>query len=151
MHGESQGSYTNLNAGLTKNKRKTFDYTFDRKSTVARANVEKMIDDALSTGKFREIDQLYVKLINATCRHINHSGPNGYPSKEDRCSVKKSVVDGEGTERKLKKWEKQGKKGPKPKALTKNVFSWISFARSSSSNANGKTSAGCTDLLTWIS
>ena len=108
---EVKGYYTNWNAGLTKNKRKTFDYTFDRKSTVARANVEKMINDALSTGKFREIDQLYVKLINATCRHINHSGPNGFPSKKDRCSVKKSVVDSDARERELKKWEKQPKRG----------------------------------------
>ena len=34
--------YTNWNAGLTKNgEERTFSFTFDRKSTVARANMEK--------------------------------------------------------------------------------------------------------------
>ena len=65
----------------------------DRKSTVARVNVEKMIDDALSSGRFNEIDELYVKIINGTYRHVGHSGPNGFPSNKDRCAVKKTIVD----------------------------------------------------------
>ena len=49
--------YTNWNAGLTKDgKRKTFDYTFDRKVTFASADVERLIDESLCAGKFEEIE-----------------------------------------------------------------------------------------------
>lgn len=83
--------YTNWNSGLTKDgKSKTFEYTFDRKVTVAYADVEKIIDESLCNGKFEEIDELYVKVLNGTCRHVGHSGPSGYPSKTDRCAVPKS-------------------------------------------------------------
>ena len=67
---------------------KTFDVKFDRKVTVSRANVEKMIDDALQTGDFDQLDELYVGITMATCRHVGHSGPNRFPSKTDRCAVK---------------------------------------------------------------
>ena len=77
---EMEQLYTNWNAGLTKDgKTKTFDYKFDRKQTVAYADVERMIDDSLRKGSFEEIDDLYVKILNGTCRHVGHSGPNGYP------------------------------------------------------------------------
>ena len=121
---EMGGYYTNWNAGLTKNgKEKTFSFNFDRKSTVARANVEKMIDDALSSGRFNEIDELYVKIINGTCRHVGHSGPNGYPSKKDRCAVSKRVVDKKKTKEKLQQWINQkGSKTKKPKSVYKTVW-----------------------------
>ena len=82
--------YTNWNAGLTKNgEERTFSFTFDRKSTVARANMEKMIDDSLSSGDFWELDVIYVKVRHATCRHMNHTGPLGvHPSITDKCAVK---------------------------------------------------------------
>ena len=86
--------YTNWNAGLTKDgKSKTFDYKFDRKQTVAYADVERMIDESLRKGSFEEIDDLYVKILNGTCGHVGHSGPNGYPSKKDRCAIYRRVVD----------------------------------------------------------
>ena len=86
-------------------ERKAFDFKFDRKSTVARANVEKMIDDALSRGQFTEVDELYVKIINGTCRHVGHSGPNGFPSKKDRCAVKKTIIDEVATGKQLQEWK----------------------------------------------
>ena len=105
---EMEQLYTNWNAGLTKDgKTKTFDYKFDRKQTVAYSDVERMIDDSLRTGKFEEIDDLYVKILNGTCRHVGHSGPNGYPSKKDRCAVSKRVVDKKKTKEKLQQWTDQ--------------------------------------------
>ena len=45
--------YTNWNPGLTKDgKRKTFDFTFDRKTTVVNADVERLIDDACRSANF---------------------------------------------------------------------------------------------------
>ena len=87
--------YTNWNAGLTKNgEERTFSFTFDRKSTVARANMEKMIDDSLSSGDFWELDVIYVKIRHATCRHMNRSEPLGvHPSKTDKCAVRTEMVD----------------------------------------------------------
>ena len=75
--------YTNWNAGLTKDgKSKTYEYQYDRKITVAYSDVEKDIDESLCSGKFDVLDDLYIKIINGTCRHLGHSGPNGYPSKK---------------------------------------------------------------------
>ena len=118
------GAFTNWNAGLCKNgKERTFKFSFDRKTTVARANMEKMIDDSLSTGDFLEIDEIYVMIRHATCRHINHTGPYGiHPSKKDRCAVKTAKVDKEATLAKIKAWEIGGKKGPKPKEVKKDIL-----------------------------
>ena len=116
--------YTNWNAGLTKDgTSKTFDYQFDRKVTVAYADVERMIDNSLCTGKFDEIDELYIKVLNGTCRHVGHSGPNDYPSKKDRCAVPKTVVDKQKTAEKVQKWKKQkGRKSKKPKPVHRTVY-----------------------------
>ena len=70
-----QTYYTNWNAGFTRKGKKTYEFKFDRKSTIAKLNVEKMIDDALMSGNFAELGDIYVKLLT-TCRHIGHSGPN---------------------------------------------------------------------------
>ena len=116
--------YTNWNAGLTKDgKSKRFDYLFDRKVTVAYADVERIIDNSLCTGKLDEIDELYVKVLNGTCRHVGHSGPNGYSSKKDRCAVSKRVVDKQTTVEKVQKWKNQkGRKCKKPKPVHKTVY-----------------------------
>ena len=75
--------------------------------TVARSNMEKIIDEGLSTGGFWDIAMLYVMIRHATCRHINHTGPLGrIPSKKDRCAVKTAKVDKNATEAKLQAWEK---------------------------------------------
>ena len=85
--------------------------------------MEKMIDDSLSTGDFLEIDEIYVMISHATCRHINHTGPYGiHPSKKDRCAVKTAKVDKEATLAKIKAWEIGGKKGPKPKEVKKDIW-----------------------------
>ena len=48
--------YSNWKPGLTKDgKCKTYDYTFDRKRSVAYLDMEEMIDKALSTGKHRSL------------------------------------------------------------------------------------------------
>ena len=101
---------------------KTFDFKFDREVTAARSNVEKMIDDALKTGEFSKIDELYVGIINATCRHVGHSGPNRFPSKTDRCAVKNVIVDDKATRKTLQEWEQGGKVGRKPKAVKRTVY-----------------------------
>ena len=89
-----ENMYTNWHAGLRKDgKTKTYDYSFDRKSTVAYANVEKLIDDNLSKGIFSGLNHLYIQIIDGTCRHTGHSGPNGHPSKRDRCAVAEKVLD----------------------------------------------------------
>ena len=121
---EMEEMYTNWNAGLTKDgKSKTFDYTFDRKATVAYADVEKMIDDGLCTGNFEAIDELYNNVINGTCKHLGHSGPGGYPSKRDRCAVAKRVKDKQKTKESKKTWDNQkGRKSKKPKVVYKTVY-----------------------------
>ena len=113
--------YTNWNAGHRKNGqgKKTFDFKFDRKSTVARADVEKMIDGALSTGNFQAIDELYVKILNGTCRHVGHSGPHGFPSKKDKCAIKEKYVDKQATKKKLEEWISRNRKGSKPRPVQK--------------------------------
>ena len=64
------------------------------------------MDDALSTGDFWEMDELYVKIINAMCRHINRSKKDGFPAKKDKCANVKTIVDKKGTEARVKngKW-----------------------------------------------
>ena len=121
--------YTNWNSGFTKNgKEKTFDFFFDRKSTIARADLEHMIDEFLCTGVSQSLDELYVKIQNGTMRHIGHSGPKDkeglhcFPSSKDRCAVKTKVVDQKATEEKIKKWETGGKKGRKPGNVQKEVY-----------------------------
>ena len=116
--------YTNWNAGLSKNdKERTFQFSLDRKKTVARADMEKMIDDGLTMGDFWDIDTLYVMIRRATCRHINHTRPLGiFPSKKDRCAVKTKQVDKKATEAKVRAWEKGGTKGAEPKPITKEVW-----------------------------
>ena len=110
--------YTNWNSGYTKNgKQKTFDFKFDAKTTVARSDVEYMIDQFLCTGISESLDELYVGIQNATMRHINHSGPKYpnnqgcYPSSKDRCAVKTTIIDKTKTQEKKKEWEDGGKKG----------------------------------------
>ena len=98
--------YINWNAGLTKDgKHKTYDYIFDRKVTVAYAEVEKVIDDNLCKGSVDEIDDLYVNVLNGSCRHITHSGVNGHPSKKDRCAVAEKVIDRKKNKRSASKFE----------------------------------------------
>lgn len=42
---------------------------------------------------FSDLNNFYVKIINGTCRDINHSGPNGYPSKKDKCARVEKILD----------------------------------------------------------
>ena len=81
-----------------------------------------MIDDALSTGDFHSVDELYVNIVNGTCRHINHSGPNRYPSKKDKCAVQETIVDRKATELKLQEWREGNCKGRKPKPIKRTVY-----------------------------
>ena len=113
--------YTNWNSGFTKTGEKTFEFNFDRKSTVAKADVQKLIDDFLSSGISSSLDELYIKIL-VTFRHVGHTGREGFPSAKDRCGVKTKVVDKEATITKLTEWESGGKEGWKPKKVHKNVF-----------------------------
>ncbi|KAF0293570.1 hypothetical protein FJT64_008674 [Amphibalanus amphitrite] len=90
--------YTNWNAGLTKDGERTFDFAYDRKTTVCRASMAVQLDDALSTGDFAAIDELYVRVINGTLRHTGHSGRGDAPSAKDGCAVRRPVVDKAATE-----------------------------------------------------
>ena len=87
--------YTNWNAGMTKEGKKTYDFSFDKRTTVAHCDMEKLIDETLTTGDFSELDDFYVKVINGTCRHVGHTGKNDGPSKKDRCATMKKVLDRE--------------------------------------------------------
>ena len=113
--------YTNWNSGLTKSGEKTFDFELDRKSTVSRANVEKLIDDFLTSGNSTSLDELYVKIL-VTCRHVGHTGREGFPTAKDRCGVKIKIVDKDATIEKLTEWESGGRKGRKPSKVNKNVY-----------------------------
>ena len=87
------------------------------------ADVEKMIDESLCTGRFNNIDELYVQVLNGSCRHVGHSGPNGFPSKKDRCAVLRKVKDKKETAENKEKWEKQKEpKSKKPKIAYKEVY-----------------------------
>ena len=119
-----ESMYTNWNAGKTKDgKNQTYDYEFDRKCTVAYADVDKVIDGNLCKGSFNETDDLYVKIINGTMRHVGHSGPNGHPSKKDRCAVPKKVIDKKKTKERLAQYNLQkGSKPKSPKPVYKNIY-----------------------------
>ena len=115
--------YTNWNSGLRKDgETPTYSYSFDRKSTVAYADVEKLIEDSLLSGIFTGINDLYVKVINGTCRHTSHSGPNGYPSKKDRCASLKRVVDPKKTKERDSQLSKAPSKKKPKKPIFKNVY-----------------------------
>ena len=85
--------YTNWNAGFTKTGERTFDFAYDRKTTVCRARMAAMLDGALSTGDFVSVDELYVRVINGTLRHTGHSGRGDAPSAKDGCGVRRLVID----------------------------------------------------------
>ena len=93
-----ESAYTNWNAGFTKDGNRTFDFRYDRKTTVCRARMSAELDSAMSTGDFSYIDQLYVSVINGTLRHTGHSGRGTAPSVKDGCAVKRLVVDKDATE-----------------------------------------------------
>ena len=116
--------YTNWNAGLTKDgSRKTYEFLCDRRSTVAYTNIEQLIDEALTAGYFDYVDNLYIKVIDMTCRHLGHSGPNGHPSKKDRCAVPKKVIDKKKTKEAVAKFNQQkASKVKKPKPVYKTLY-----------------------------
>ena len=115
--------YTNWNAGKTKDGKNTYEYNYDRKVTVGYADVEKMIDSDLCTGIFQQTDNLYVSVLNGTCRHYGHHGPNNHPSKTDRCAVSQRVRDRKKTKEKLQKWNKnKGSKTKPPKPVYKTIY-----------------------------
>ncbi|KAF0291143.1 hypothetical protein FJT64_010689 [Amphibalanus amphitrite] len=58
----------------------------------------RKLDDALSTGDFAAIDELYVRVINGTLRHTGHSGRGDASSAKDGCAVRRQVVDKAETE-----------------------------------------------------
>ena len=107
--------------GNYKTGEKTFEFNFDRKSTVAKANIPKLIDDFLSSGISSSLDELYIKIL-VTFRHVGHTGREGFPSAKDRCGVKIKLADKEATITKLTEWESGGKEGRIPKKVNKNVF-----------------------------
>ena len=90
--------YTNWNAGFTKDGERTYDFAYDRKTTVCRARMATMLDDAMTTGSFVALDDLYVRVINGTLRHTGHSGRGDAPSAKDGCAVRRLVIDKAATE-----------------------------------------------------
>ncbi|KAF0297541.1 hypothetical protein FJT64_005022 [Amphibalanus amphitrite] len=90
--------YTNWNAGFTKDGERTFDFAYDRKTTVCRASMAVQLDDALLTGDFAANDELYVRVINGTQRHTGHSGRGDASSAKDGCAVRRQVVGKAETE-----------------------------------------------------
>ena len=90
----------------------------------------KLIDDTLSSGHFEKLDDLYVKIVNATCRHLCHSGPNGKPSKKDRCATVKKIIDKDamkksGTTKVIKKRLYSANAASLKKQELKQIFSKI--------------------------
>lgn len=102
--------YTNWNAGLLSDgQTKTFDFIYERKSTICRLNMAQIIDQALTSGQFSTLDTIYVTVVNGTCRHLGHSGINDQPSKTDKCAIVK---------KKRTKSSTQGKKAYKEVVTT---------------------------------
>ena len=115
--------YTNWNSGRTKDgSKKTYDYTFDRRKTVAYADMETMIDNGLSSGEHSEIDDIYVKLVMGPNRHTLHSGPNGNPSKKDTCAIAEKVIDKKKTKERQLLIAKDKNKKKARKEITKLVY-----------------------------
>ena len=88
-----RGKYTSWNVGMTEQGQKTYDFSYDRRSTVAHSDVALLIDNALSSGNFFELDDLYVKIAYGACRHPRHTGKGDRPSKKDRCVSFKQVLN----------------------------------------------------------
>ena len=57
-----------------------------------------MLDEAMTSGNFATVDDLYVRVINGTLRHTGHSGRGDAPSAKDGCAVRRRVVDKVATE-----------------------------------------------------
>ena len=77
----------------------------------------------MCTGSFDKIDNLYVSVVNGTCRHYGHHGPNNHPSKTDRCAVPERVIDRKKTKEKLQKWNaNKGSKIKTPKPVYKTIY-----------------------------
>ena len=76
-------TYTNWASYMTANKTKVSDFQLPQ---IASIDMVELIDNALSTGDFTELDNLYNCLAFFCQRHITHTGKNGNPGKKDYCA-----------------------------------------------------------------
>lgn len=88
-----RGSYSNWNPAFTSDG-KLADETYGT-SDISNLSLTSLIDDALMTGDFSQLDKLYCDIILTCCRHITHTGKNGLPSKKDYCYKESSKIDKE--------------------------------------------------------
>ena len=88
-----RGSYSNWNPAFTSDG-KLADETYGT-SDISNLSLASLIDDALMTGDFSQLDKLYCDIVLTCCRHITHTGKNGLPSKKDYCYKESSKVDKE--------------------------------------------------------
>ena len=85
---------SNWNPGLTADgKKKTYDYETDRKNLTSTLDMASIIHKAMKSGDFDVLDDIYVRVLNTSCRHTMHSGSNGRPTKKDYCSSMKRKLD----------------------------------------------------------
>ena len=85
-----KGQYTNWNPCYTSSLDITGEYQQPHISTIRLSN---LIDTALHTGDFSNINQLYCNIVSTHCRHIVHRGINGLPAKTDYCYQEKKIKD----------------------------------------------------------
>ena len=85
-----KGQYTNWNPCYTNFSKVTGDY---KQPDISTIRLSDLIDTALHTGDFSNINQLYCDIVSTHCRHIVHRGVNGLPAKSDYCYQEKKIKD----------------------------------------------------------
>ena len=85
-----EGQYSNWNPGLTAEGKVTYEY---EAIDISKLKMATVIDDALSTGNFTELDDIYVRICSQSLRHLSHTGKNDRPSKKDYCYREVRKVD----------------------------------------------------------
>ena len=106
--------YTNWNAARSKNGEKFEGVPELDRNLLARLNMKTVLELALTTGDFQEVDALYNYVIESSCRHQAHTGPIGKfgrtATAKDKCASIKRVLD---KEKMAKKKAKGGKNANK--------------------------------------
>ena len=83
--------YINWNPGLTAEGTPTYDYS-EHPLDLSKLNLAEVIDNALYSGNFAELDDIFVRICFRSLLHV-HNGINGRPKKDhDYCYKKVTKV-----------------------------------------------------------
>ena len=84
--------YSNWNAAFDSN----YDTTIElKKVNITKLKMDEIIDKALMSSNFSQLDELFLNISFFAQRHIMHTGKNNLPGENDYCaSIKKKRIKG---------------------------------------------------------